>query len=82
MPDIDARETTITGRGLIIAFVKREEGIGDAHARRRRITLRHHVQYVVTEHGVANLGMLSTRERAEALTAIADPAFRAEQRGA
>ena len=27
-------------------------------------TPRHHVQYVVTEHGVANLGMLTARERA------------------
>jgi acyl-CoA hydrolase len=43
-------------------------------------TPRHHVQYVVTEHGVANLGMLTARERTQALIAIADPEFRAELR--
>ena len=37
---------------------------------------RHLVQYVVTEHGVANLAGLSLRQRAEALAAIADPGFR------
>jgi acyl-CoA hydrolase len=40
-------------------------------------TPRHHVQYVVTEHGVANLGMLTARERRAALIAIAHPDFRA-----
>jgi acyl-CoA hydrolase len=43
-------------------------------------TPRHHVQYVVTEHGVANLGMLTARERREALMAIAHPDFRAALR--
>jgi acyl-CoA hydrolase len=33
---------------------------------------------VVTEHGVASLAGKSADERAEALIAIADPAFRAE----
>ncbi|MDX2169702.1 MAG: acetyl-CoA hydrolase/transferase C-terminal domain-containing protein [Deltaproteobacteria bacterium] len=41
-------------------------------------TPRHHVQYVVTEHGIANLGMLTARERRAALIAIAHPDFRAE----
>ncbi len=41
-------------------------------------TPRHHVQYVVTEHGVADVGMMTARERVEALIAIADPDFRAE----
>lgn len=41
-------------------------------------TPRHHVQYVVTEHGVANLGMLTARQRREALIAIAHPDFRPE----
>lgn len=41
-------------------------------------TPRHHVQYVVTEHGIANLGMLTARQRREALIAIAHPDFRAE----
>jgi acyl-CoA hydrolase len=40
-------------------------------------TPRHHVQYVVTEHGIANLGMLTARERRDALIAIAHPDFRA-----
>jgi acyl-CoA hydrolase len=40
-------------------------------------TPRHHLQYVVTEYGVANLGMLTARERREALIAIAHPSFRA-----
>ena len=40
-------------------------------------TPRHHVQYVVTEHGIANLGMLTARQRREALIEIAHPDFRA-----
>ena len=44
-------------------------------------TPRHHVQYVVTEHGVANLGLLTARERREALIAIAHPDFRSALRG-
>lgn len=39
-------------------------------------TPRHHVQYVVTEHGIADLGMLTASERREALIAIAHPDFR------
>lgn len=41
-------------------------------------TPRHHVQYVVTEHGIANLGMLTARQRREALIEIAHPDFRDE----
>jgi acyl-CoA hydrolase len=41
-------------------------------------TPRHHVQYVVTEHGTANLSMLTARQRRDALIAIAHPDFRAE----
>jgi acyl-CoA hydrolase len=37
-------------------------------------------QYVVTEHGIADLFDKSMRERAEALIAIAHPDFRAELR--
>jgi len=36
---------------------------------------------VVTEHGVADLGMLSANERAQALVAIAHPDFRAQLHG-
>jgi acyl-CoA hydrolase len=45
-------------------------------------TPRHHVQYVVTEHGIADLGMLTARERRQALAAIAHPQFREELRAA
>lgn len=44
----------------------------------RVTTPRHHVQYVVTEHGVANLGPLTDRERARALARIAHPDFRGQ----
>jgi 4-hydroxybutyrate CoA-transferase len=36
------------------------------------------IDFVVTEHGVARLKHLSLDERAEALIAVADPAFRKE----
>jgi len=45
-------------------------------------TPRHHVQYVITEHGIANLGMLTASERAHALIEIAHPDFRDELRAA
>jgi acyl-CoA hydrolase len=45
-------------------------------------TPRHHVQYVVTEHGAVNIGMLTDRERADALIGIAHPDFRDELRAA
>ena len=43
-------------------------------------TPRHHVQYIVTEYGVANLGMLTDVQRVVALAEIAHPDFRAELR--
>jgi acyl-CoA hydrolase len=43
-------------------------------------TARHHVQFVVTEYGVAQIDMLTAAERAEALVAIAHPDFRDELR--
>lgn len=39
-------------------------------------TPRHQLDVVITEHGVAELRGLTVRERARALAAIADPAFR------
>ncbi|HYC21829.1 MAG TPA: acetyl-CoA hydrolase/transferase C-terminal domain-containing protein [Candidatus Bathyarchaeia archaeon] len=42
----------------------------------RVTTPRHHVQYVVTEHGAVDLSLLSDEERPEALIEIADPEFR------
>jgi 4-hydroxybutyrate CoA-transferase len=40
------------------------------------VTTRSHVHYVVTEHGVADLYGKTISQRAEALIAVADPAFR------
>jgi len=48
----------------------------------RVTTPRHHIQYIVTEFGVADLGMLTDVERAQALSEIAHPDFRAELRDA
>jgi acyl-CoA hydrolase len=45
------------------------------------VTTRAHVQWVVTEWGVADLFGRSIRERAEALIAIAHPDFRDELAG-
>jgi acyl-CoA hydrolase len=45
-------------------------------------TPRHHVQYVITEHGLANLGMLTDTQRMQALIEIAHPDFRDELRRA
>lgn len=42
------------------------------------VTSRAHVHWLVTEHGVAYLHGRSLRERADALIAIAEPAFREE----
>jgi len=39
-------------------------------------TPRHHVQWVVTEHGAVDLSALDDTERPEALIAIAHPDFR------
>jgi acyl-CoA hydrolase len=44
----------------------------------RVTTPRHHVQFVVTEYGTANLGMLTDGERARALAGVAHPDFRFE----
>ncbi|MBY0279927.1 4-hydroxybutyrate CoA-transferase [Candidatus Binatia bacterium] len=45
-------------------------------------TPRHQVQWVATEHGIANLFGLSQRERTECLIALADPDHREELRAA
>ena len=39
-------------------------------------TPRHHVQYVVTEHGAVDLSVLTDTERPRALIALAHPDFR------
>jgi len=53
----------------IVPFLKEGAGV---------VTSRADVHYVVTEHGAANLFGKNLRERAEALIAIADPAFQDE----
>jgi acyl-CoA hydrolase len=45
-------------------------------------TPRHHVQWIVTEHGAADLSLLGDRGRAEALVALAHPDFRDALRAA
>jgi acyl-CoA hydrolase len=66
---IIALPSTTKGRSVsrIVPFLKEGAGV---------VTSRAHVHYVVTEYGVASLHGRSIRERAEALIAIADPAFR------
>jgi acyl-CoA hydrolase len=39
-------------------------------------TPRHHVQYVVTEHGAVDLSVLGDRDRARAMVELAHPDFR------
>jgi 4-hydroxybutyrate CoA-transferase len=45
-------------------------------------TPRHHVQWVVTEHGAVDLSVLGDRARVAALIGLAHPDFRAELRAA
>jgi len=68
---IIALPSTAKGRTLSRIVPRLMDGAGV-------VTSRAHVHYVVTEHGIAYLHGRSIRERAEALIAIADPAFREE----
>jgi len=52
--------------------------VGELKAGAGVVTTRAHARTIVTEHGVAELFGKSLRERAQALIAIADPAFRDE----
>jgi 4-hydroxybutyrate CoA-transferase len=54
-------------RSRIVASIQEGAGV---------VTTRAHARTVVTEHGIAELWGRSLRERAKALIAIADPAFR------
>ncbi|HUG31121.1 MAG TPA: acetyl-CoA hydrolase/transferase C-terminal domain-containing protein [Candidatus Limnocylindria bacterium] len=56
-------------RSRIVASIQEGAGV---------VTTRAHARTVVTEHGIAELWGRSLRERAKALIAIADPAFRDE----
>lgn len=68
---IIALPSTAKGRTISRIVPTLREGAGV-------VTSRAHVHYVITEHGVAYLHGRSIRERAQALIAIADPAFREE----
>ena len=54
-------------RSRLVASIQEGAGV---------VTTRAHARTVVTEHGVADLWGRSLRERAKALIAVADPAFR------
>ena len=58
---------TNTGESKIVPFLKQGAGV---------VTTRAHVQYIVTEYGVAELFSKSLQERAKALIAIAHPDHR------
>lgn len=60
---------SLTNKGIsrIVPFLKLGAGV---------VTTRAHVQYVVTEYGVANLYGKTIQQRAKALTEIAHPDFR------
>jgi acyl-CoA hydrolase len=65
--------STVTVNGKTTSTIVADLPLGT-----RVTTPRHHVQYIVTEYGSANIGMLTDRERAHALAEIAHPDFRAE----
>jgi acyl-CoA hydrolase len=68
-PIIALPSTTSRGESRIVPFLKQGAGV---------VTTRSHVQWVVTEHGVANLHGRGLRERARALVGIAHPDRREE----
>jgi acyl-CoA hydrolase len=59
--------------GETVSTIVRDLALGT-----RVTTPRHHVQYIVSEYGIANLDMRTDRERGEALIEIAHPDFREE----
>ncbi|HLF56280.1 MAG TPA: acetyl-CoA hydrolase/transferase C-terminal domain-containing protein [Thermoanaerobaculia bacterium] len=63
-PIIALPSTTSKGESRIVPFLKEGAGV---------VTTRAHVQYIATEHGVADLRGKSLLERARALTQIAHP---------
>jgi acyl-CoA hydrolase len=66
-PIIALPSTTRAGESRLVPLIKPGAGV---------VTTRAHVQYVVTEHGVANLYGRSLRQRARALIGIAHPDHR------
>lgn len=68
-PIIAMPSATSKGESRIVPFLKQGAGV---------VTTRAHVNYVVTEHGVASLYGKNLRQRARALIGIAHPAHREE----
>lgn len=66
-PIIALPSMTSKGETRIVPFLKQGAGV---------VTTRAHVNYVVTEHGVASLYGKNLRQRARALIGIADPSHR------
>jgi len=66
-------KSTATVAGKRVSTIVPELGSGT-----RVTTARHHVQYVVTEHGAVDLSVLGDDERPAALIRIAHPDFRDE----
>ncbi len=66
-PIMALTSTTKKGASKIVPFLKEGAGV---------VTTRAHVQYVVTEHGIANLYGKNLRQRAYELLRIADPSHR------
>lgn len=68
VPVIALPSTALGGKASrIVAMLKPGSGV---------TTSRNHIRFIVTEHGVADLYGKTVRQRARALIAIADPAFR------
>lgn len=61
--------TSNKGHNRIVPFLKQGAGV---------VTTRAHVQYIVTEYGIADLYGKSLKQRAEAMAGIAHPNFREE----
>lgn len=66
-PIIALPSTTRKGQTRIVPFLKPGAGV---------VTTRSHVQYIVTEHGIADLYGKTLKQRAEALAGIAHPDHR------
>ncbi|MCA9603450.1 MAG: 4-hydroxybutyrate coenzyme A transferase, partial [Myxococcales bacterium] len=74
VPVIAIRSTAAGGTASrVVPFLREGAGV---------VTTRGHVHWVVTEFGAVNLFGMDLRERAQALTSIAHPDFRAELRRA
>jgi acyl-CoA hydrolase len=76
--ELDDRSLVCMTSTVEVAGVTRSRIVPALDAGSVVATPRHHTGTIVTEHGVADLAGCTVRERAEALCAVADPAFRDE----